>query len=150
MHEGHVRCGGRHEGLSPTCHGRLHQRMALVDGRGMHSGAALLGVRLEQLLHDACRLLIGVGIGGAYVDDKAALVGDDIVLCAGIDLCDGHLDVAQQLGAAVEAEVLDAFDVFDSDIDFDDPDRPVDVNSYVAAEVRILSWRVVKNEYNVE
>ena len=40
--------------------------------------------------------------------------------------------------------------VFDSDIDFDDPDRPVDVNSYVAAEVRILSWRVVKNEYNVE
>lgn len=40
--------------------------------------------------------------------------------------------------------------VFDKDIEFDDPDRPVDVNSYVAAEVRILSWRVVKNEYNVE
>ena len=40
--------------------------------------------------------------------------------------------------------------VFDSDIDFDTPERPVDVNSYVAAEVRILSWKVVKNEYNVE
>ena len=40
--------------------------------------------------------------------------------------------------------------VFDKDIEFDDPDRPKDVNSYVAAEVRILSWKVVKNEYNVE
>ena len=40
--------------------------------------------------------------------------------------------------------------VFDSDIDFDTPERPEDVNSYVAAEVRILSWKVVKNEYNVE
>lgn len=38
----------------------------------------------------------------------------------------------------------------DEDIDFDTPERPVDVNSYVAAEVRILSWKVVKNEYNVE
>ena len=40
--------------------------------------------------------------------------------------------------------------VFDSDIDFETPERPVDSNSYVAAEVRILSWKVVKNEYNVE
>lgn len=40
--------------------------------------------------------------------------------------------------------------VFDSDIDFETPERPVDSNSYVAAEVRILSWKVVKNEYNIE
>ena len=40
--------------------------------------------------------------------------------------------------------------VFDKDIEFEDPDRPVDVNSYVAAEVRILSWKVVRNEYDVE
>ena len=40
--------------------------------------------------------------------------------------------------------------VFDSDIDFDAPKRPADVNSYLAAEVRILSWKVVKNEYNIE
>ena len=40
--------------------------------------------------------------------------------------------------------------VFDSDIDFETPERPEDVNSYVAAEVRILSWKVVKNEYNIE
>ena len=40
--------------------------------------------------------------------------------------------------------------VFDSDIDFNTPERPKDVNSYVAAEVRILSWKVVKNEYNIE
>ena len=40
--------------------------------------------------------------------------------------------------------------VFDSDIDFNTPERPENVNSYVAAEVRILSWKVVKNEYNVE
>ena len=40
--------------------------------------------------------------------------------------------------------------VYDPDIDFETPERPSDVNSYVAAEVRILSWKVVKNEYNVE
>ncbi len=40
--------------------------------------------------------------------------------------------------------------VYDSDIDIETPERPSDVHSYVAAEVRILSWKVVKNEYNVE
>ena len=40
--------------------------------------------------------------------------------------------------------------VFDSDIDFETPERPEEVSSYVAAEVRILSWKVVKNEYNIE
>lgn len=40
--------------------------------------------------------------------------------------------------------------VYDSDVDIDTPERPSDVHSYVAAEVRILSWKVVKNEYNVE
>ncbi|MBQ5669692.1 MAG: Mfa1 fimbrilin C-terminal domain-containing protein [Tidjanibacter sp.] len=40
--------------------------------------------------------------------------------------------------------------VFDEDTDIDTPERPKEVNSYVAAEVRILSWKVVKNEYDVE
>ena len=40
--------------------------------------------------------------------------------------------------------------VYDPDIDIETPERPSDVNSYIAAEVRILSWKVVKNEYNVE
>ena len=40
--------------------------------------------------------------------------------------------------------------VYDPEIDIETPERPSDVNSYVAAEVRILSWKVVKNEYNVE
>ena len=40
--------------------------------------------------------------------------------------------------------------VFDSDIDFETPERPEEMSSYVAAEVRILSWKVVKNEYNIE
>ena len=40
--------------------------------------------------------------------------------------------------------------IYDSDVDIDTPERPSDVHSYVAAEVRILSWKVVKNEYNVE
>ena len=40
--------------------------------------------------------------------------------------------------------------VYDPDVDFETPERPTDVNSYIAAEVRILSWKVVKNEYNVE
>ena len=40
--------------------------------------------------------------------------------------------------------------VFDPDIDFEIPERPADVSSYVAADVRILSWKVVKNEYDVE
>ena len=40
--------------------------------------------------------------------------------------------------------------VFDPDINFVTPERPVDTNTYVAAEVRILSWKVVKNDYSVE
>ena len=40
--------------------------------------------------------------------------------------------------------------VYDPDVDVPTPERPTDVNSYVAAEVRILTWKVVKNEYNVE
>lgn len=39
--------------------------------------------------------------------------------------------------------------VYDEDFDFDTPERPVDSQSYVAAEVRILSWRVVENDYSV-
>ena len=117
VHECHVRCGGRHEGAAPYGYGGLYQRVVLIDGRGMHAGAALLGVGFEQLVDEACGLLIGVGVGGAYVDDKAALVGDDVVLRAGIDLCDGHLDVAKQLGAALEAEVAQALDVSDGYVD---------------------------------
>jgi hypothetical protein len=33
--------------------------------------------------------------------------------------------------------------VFDKDTDFETPQRPVDVETYVAAEINILSWRVV-------
>ena len=40
--------------------------------------------------------------------------------------------------------------VFDPDLDVESPQRPADVNSYVAAEVRVLSWKVVNNEYDVE
>ena len=40
--------------------------------------------------------------------------------------------------------------VYDPNVDIETPERPSDVHSYVAAEVRILSWKVVKNEYNVE
>jgi hypothetical protein len=40
--------------------------------------------------------------------------------------------------------------VYDPNIEVDTPERPKDMHSYVAAEVRILSWKVVKNEYNVE
>lgn len=40
--------------------------------------------------------------------------------------------------------------VYDPDIDIEIPERPKDTNTYVAAEVRILSWKVVKNDYSVE
>lgn len=40
--------------------------------------------------------------------------------------------------------------VYDPNVDVEVPERPKDMHSYVAAEVRILSWKVVKNEYNVE
>ena len=40
--------------------------------------------------------------------------------------------------------------VYYPEIDFEIPERPVDTNSYIAAEVRILSWKVVKNDYSVE
>ena len=40
--------------------------------------------------------------------------------------------------------------VYDQDVDIDTPERPVDKHSYIAAQVRILSWKVVKNDYSVE
>ena len=40
--------------------------------------------------------------------------------------------------------------VYDPVINIDNPQRPVDTKTYVAAEVRILSWKVVKNDYSVE
>ena len=39
--------------------------------------------------------------------------------------------------------------VYDPDTDIEIPQRPADTKSYVAAEVRILSWKVVKNNYSV-
>ena len=40
--------------------------------------------------------------------------------------------------------------VYDSDLDVDNPERPMNTNTYVAAQVRILSWKVVRNDYSVE
>ena len=40
--------------------------------------------------------------------------------------------------------------VYDQDVDIETPERPVDKHSYIAAQVRILSWKVVKNDYSVE
>ena len=38
---------------------------------------------------------------------------------------------------------------YESDVDYGASERPVDSQSYLAAEVRILSWRVVQNDYSV-
>ena len=40
--------------------------------------------------------------------------------------------------------------VYDPYVDVEVPERPKDTNSYVAAQVHILSWKVVKNDYSVE
>ena len=40
--------------------------------------------------------------------------------------------------------------VYDPENDINTPERPKDVNSYVAATVRVLSWKVVDNEYDIE
>ena len=40
--------------------------------------------------------------------------------------------------------------VYDSDVEVETPERPSDTNAYIAAEVRILSWKVVKNDYSVK
>ena len=39
--------------------------------------------------------------------------------------------------------------VYDPEIGFVTPERPIDTNTHVAAEVRILSWKVVKNNYDI-
>ncbi len=40
--------------------------------------------------------------------------------------------------------------VYDPETDFVTPEHPGETTSYVAAEVRILSWKVVKHDYSVE
>ncbi len=40
--------------------------------------------------------------------------------------------------------------VYDSDVNVETPERPMNTDTYVAAQVRIHSWKVVKNDYSVE
>ena len=40
--------------------------------------------------------------------------------------------------------------VFDPQTEFQIPERPAETTTYVAAEVRVLAWRVVKHNYSVE
>ena len=40
--------------------------------------------------------------------------------------------------------------VYDPDVDVEVPERPKGISSYIAAQVHILSWKVVKNDYSVE
>lgn len=40
--------------------------------------------------------------------------------------------------------------VFDQDVDIDTPEHPVDESSYIAAEVLVLSWRIVEYDYSVK
>ena len=40
--------------------------------------------------------------------------------------------------------------IYDPEEDFIVPDKPEDIVTYVSAEINILSWRVVANDYNVE
>jgi hypothetical protein len=37
--------------------------------------------------------------------------------------------------------------VYDGTTGFIVPDKPEDIKTYVAAEIRILSWRLVENDY---
>ena len=40
--------------------------------------------------------------------------------------------------------------IYDPTQDFIKPEKPTDIESYVAAQINILSWRVVANDYNVQ
>lgn len=40
--------------------------------------------------------------------------------------------------------------IYDPEEDFIVPDKPEDIVTYVSAQINILSWRVVSNDYNVE
>jgi hypothetical protein len=40
--------------------------------------------------------------------------------------------------------------IYDPAQDFIVPDKPEDIETYVSAQINILSWRVVANDYNVE
>ena len=39
--------------------------------------------------------------------------------------------------------------VYDPTMDFIKPEKPVDVVTYVAAQINILSWRLVENNYEL-
>ena len=41
-------------------------------------------------------LKVGVAVVGADIDDEAACVGYDVVLCSAVDHGDGHLDGSKQ------------------------------------------------------
>ena len=40
--------------------------------------------------------------------------------------------------------------VYNGATDFINPEKPVDINSFVSAQINILSWRVVANDYDVQ
>jgi hypothetical protein len=37
--------------------------------------------------------------------------------------------------------------VYNGEVGFITPEKPVDINTFVAAQINILSWRVVENDY---
>jgi hypothetical protein len=40
--------------------------------------------------------------------------------------------------------------VYEGTTDFIVPEKPVDVDTFVAAQINILSWRVVENDYELK
>ena len=39
--------------------------------------------------------------------------------------------------------------VYDENIEFETPEKPVDIDTYVAAQINILTWRVVDRNYEL-
>ena len=75
------------------------------DHGGTHACAARTAVGLQRGIEDFRSFLVGVGIGSADVDHKAAFVGHDIVLTTRLDLGDTDLYRSERGGNPLESEL---------------------------------------------
>ena len=85
--------------------------------RGNTRGIQAGGARRHFAIHPGANFLqhrkIVIGIGGAHIDGKAALIGNDIVLGAGLDHGDSHLHRAEQSRFFLKTVGMKPVDCFD-------------------------------------
>ena len=107
----------RAEGLLAQHEAPLHERMLRLGPRGVEAEAPGLDLATYLFLDQLEEPLVAVELVRADVDRKLAAVGYDVMLRAGLDDRDRHLDRSQQVALLRELIRTEPVDVLDRLVD---------------------------------